>query len=141
MIILTFQGGAANKPRYQIPEYEVEYLEKLIKDHGVRKAILYYDRVGNDHKPHDIKPVEKPYEMFKKESEKVAQIAEKSSAKVADDNKADEIVTKDKFDAEKITNTILYIQDIKERLEDIEAEKNQLLNELEQLRKEVIDAI
>ena len=133
-------GGVANKPRYQIPEYEVQYLEKLIKDHGVRKAILYYDRIGNDHKPHDIEPVEKPYEIFKKDA-KVAQIAEKTTAKVAEDNKTDEKVTKDKFNAEKITNTILYIQDIKERLEDLEAEKNQLLNELEQLRKEVMDVL
>lgn len=37
--------------------------------------------------------------------------------------------------------TISYIQDIKERLEDIEAEKNQLLNELESMKKELMESI
>ena len=40
-----------------------------------------------------------------------------------------------------MAKTILYIRDIKERLEDLEAEKNQLLKELEDLRNEVLEYI
>lgn len=40
--------------------------------------------------------------------------------------------------ADEIARTIIYIQDIKERLEDLEAERNQLVNELETMRNEVL---
>ena len=56
--------------------------------------------------------------------------------------KEDNLSTKtEKVDIDKIAITIGYIQDIKERLNDLEAEKNQLLKELEELRKEVMDVL
>ena len=49
--------------------------------------------------------------------------------------------TTNKVDIDSVAITIGYIQDIKERLKDLEAEKAQLLNEYSQLKQEVISAI
>ena len=45
------------------------------------------------------------------------------------------------FDADKFINQVLRIQDIKERLDNLEAERNQLTNELVMIKQEMIEAI
>lgn len=45
------------------------------------------------------------------------------------------------FDADKFINQMLRIQDIKERLDNLEAERNQLVNELAMIKKEMIEVI
>ena len=46
-----------------------------------------------------------------------------------------------RIDPDDILKTIMYIQDINDRLEDLEAEKNQLINEREACKKEVMEAM
>lgn len=45
------------------------------------------------------------------------------------------------MDIENVTNTIVYIQEIKARLADLENEKELLTKELEELRKEVMGVL
>lgn len=108
-------GDGNKKPRYMISEQEVNYLRSLVKSHGKRKALLFYD---------------KDFNMKGEESE--MEICDVPAMEV------EEVPTRKIFKKDEIVTTISYIQDIKERLEDIEAERNQLLNELEDLKKEVI---
>lgn len=117
--ILRFQDAAgpnSNKPRYVIPEYEVNRVRELIKKYGSRKWLLYND-------------ISKQEEI--KESEVM-----KSEILVEN-----EPTIPSKLTPEKVVNTIMYIQEIREHLEDLEAERNQLLNELEELRNEVLTYI
>ena len=114
-------SDGTKKGRYMIPENEVQYLKSLAKEHGsMRRALMAYRKDWNE----------------KKNKEEYPTVPVVKS--VVTNITVEEPKTK-KFNAENIATTISYIQDIKERLNDIEAEKNQLLNELEELRKEVME--
>lgn len=127
IINFTDLSNGSGKSRYMISENEVEYIKSLTKQHGVRKAMMYYDKNWN------------------KKSENIGYERPKDDSyifEIANNVAAEELIESTKnlskgIDIDNLTRTILYIQDIKERLEDLEAEKNQLLNELEMLRKEV----
>lgn len=107
--------------RYMIPEKEVEYLRKLKKDYGsMRQAMMHYQKDWEENWDNVKEP-------------------ENTMIKSVVTNITVENVKPKKFDVDSIATTISYIQDIKERLNDIEAEKNQLNAELEDLRKEVME--
>ena len=125
-------SNGTEKSRYLISEAEVDYLKDLKKQHGTRKILLYYNK---DWAAQNSKPQEEPTVYF-------SEWVQTNGAAKQDDAASKAFPPyKKKIDAENITNTILYIQDIKERLEDLEAEKAQLLNELEELRKEIMEQI
>lgn len=147
-------SDGTGRPRYQLDEEEIECIKKLKKKHGTRKAMLYYKKDWNN------KPVKKKEdewhddshifldeaELFSKQNEEFHQEPEvKEEETQREETQMVEpqeySYAKDDFNVDKITNTILYIREVKERLNDLEAEKAQLLNELESLRKEVMDAI
>lgn len=110
-------------PRYMIEEDEVNYISELLKKFGsTRSAMLRYRKNWRDgRKPI---PVKKPTVV---ECENIFQPIE---------------VPKDEdSSADKIANTILYIQQIKERIEDCKAELAQLENEYAELKQEVIDSL
>ena len=119
-------SGGTGKSRYMIAEEEVYYLKELQKKYGTKKLLLYYDK-----------------NHF---SEQNTSVSSDNSEVLFDmgirenDTKSIEKPKKE-IDVEGITNTFLYIKDLKERLEDIEAEKNQIKNELQSLKQEVIDII
>ncbi len=115
--------------RYLIPEDEADYLRKLFKKWGKTKAMRHYDTsrlepilvtsgVVGDYEYENMPVVPEEVETVENEETEYSPIPQK-------------------VDPDKIAATISYIQDIKERLQDLEAEKNQLLNELEELREEV----
>lgn len=146
----------SKKPRYLIPQWEFDRVRKLIAKFGKRNWMMYNEkdkvRAAKEHatlieekvvsekseymfidRP-DLAPIENGVSEFK------------AALKTAEDmtfdmNRIQEEKEKSKFNPDKTMNTILYIQEIKERLNDLEAEKKQLIAELEQCRKEVIDVI
>lgn len=120
-------SDGVTKARYKLTSKEVEHLRELSKKHGHRKILLYYKKdwditMGDNN--NEVKDIEYTYQP----------IAEQPKEEKVEEPKK-------KFDLDSITTTISYMQDIKERLEDIEAEKNQLLNEYAELKKEVMDSI
>lgn len=143
----------SKRPRYLIPQWEFDRVSKLIRKFGKRNWMLYNEkdkiRAAQEHstpieekkvedggtefmfidRP-DLAPVENEIEIP----------MQKLNTKISPEEAELENM-KPKFDPDKTMNTLLYIQEIKERLNDLEAEKNQLLAELEQCRKEVIDVM
>lgn len=118
------EPGSA-RPRYVIPEDEIDKIKRAMKKHGKRTWVKYYKKTVPVKFPTQEEPVV--------ENEIIEASNTPTEEEIKPSNKQTE--------ADKITTTILYIREIKERLEDLEAEKNQLLNELETLRKEVMDYI
>ena len=132
----------SKKARYMLSESEVEYIKKLIKKHGIRKAMMYYKK-DHDVKVKEEKEVESgvgniPWYMDV-DTEAIENEVKKELCIPVEEPK--EKAAPIKLDADKIATTIMYIQDIKERIEDCKAELNQLQNEYEQLKKEISDVV
>lgn len=106
-------SDGTDKARYMFSDDEVTRVQKRIKEHGTRKWMLYSKKEVEAKK--DLVIIAAP------------QIVEQASAK--------------KFDADKVMDKILKLQDLKEQLENLEAERNQVMNEIEALRKEVMEVI
>ena len=142
---IDVSNNRSNSARYQIPEEEVVYLEKLFKQWGVRKGILHYDKTRlNKELDTVVEPVEKPYGA-------VQETVEKPSGEYTIKDPHNEVLKNNyslsveqesiKFDAERIANNFLHIKEIKERLENLDAERNQLMNEYNELKQEMKDVI
>ena len=132
----------SKRARYLIRESEVDYIKKLIKKHGVRKAMFFYKK-DHDQKIKEAKKVESgvgniPWYMDV-DTEAIENEVNKELCIPVEEPK--EKAAHIKLDADKIATTIMYIQDIKERIEDCKAELNQLQNEYEQLKKEISDVV
>lgn len=129
-------SGGPHNARYLIPETEAEYLRKLCKQYGKRGIMKHYERVGEDL----LLPVEETSVDISKlpttEDENVSPIEPVSSIEETANTKP----TK-KFDVDEVALQIARIQEIREELEDIDARKNQLGYELEDLIKEVSEFI
>ena len=129
LIIAKSVSDGAKNARWVIPEKEAEYLRKLCKQYGKRGIMKHYERVGED-----LLPVEETSVDISKLS-----IEDKNVSSVEPVSSIEE--TTKKFDVDEVALQIARIQDIREELEDIEARKNQLTYELENLRKEVLEFI
>ena len=140
----------SNNGRYQISESEIDYIKSLIKKFGVRKAMLNYrkdwnmkkekPKMGDDVINFDIDPLPWYIDLNAYNNE------EELTKKIENDVKKElglpiEEENSKRAKAEKIVDTIMYIQDVKERIEDCRAELNQLLNEYEQLKAEVQEVL
>lgn len=121
-------SGGTGKGRYMIAEEEVFYLKELQKKYGTKKLLLYYDKDHCANTPRN--------NCVNDNGKEDKHIMANRDDEVRVLKRAD-----NKMDVDKITNTFLYIKDLKERLEDIEAEKNQIKNEIQSLKQEVIDII
>lgn len=169
-IINCYKDSVEGKARsYYIPDIEVEYLKKLVRKWGKRKALQHYSKsyykkalaklspeeleqtqpapIVEDPIEKEMPVEEKPVKEIPMEEkpikEKVIElsIAEEPSIKkevTIEDNKSK---ASDKFDVDKLATTILYIREVKERIEDCKAELNQLQNEYAELKREVTEAI
>ena len=120
-------GDGTKMPRYVLDEKEVGHLKKLKKQYGTRKLLLYYKKDWN-------------------KKEMIKSIVTDISTEVPDEWEVNKVPvdltpTRKPFDKDNIVTTICYIQDIKERLNDIEAERNQLINEWKDLQKELMGYI
>ena len=137
----------SKKGRYQISESEAHHIAQLVREHGPRKAMMYYEK--------DWEMVLKEPKINESETKLIDASILNTSGRLEDclpgigTVETSEKISEDafkkaattKFNPDKILNTISYIQDIKERLEDLEAERNQLLNELAELKQEVMSVI
>lgn len=102
------------RPRYAITESEVYRVLELINKYGMRGWVKKVH--SSDTNPKEV----------------VALKPQKTSEQVK------EHIFKPVFDADKVTDAVFKIQYIKERLENLDAERNQLVNELNSLKKEVM---
>lgn len=107
----TNVSDGTEKARYMFTDDEVTRVQKLIKDHGTRKWMMYSKNTT---------PVIVPF---------------------TDDFVTEEPKPKAKFDADKIMNKLLKVQDLKEQLENIETERNQVLQEIELIKKEIMEVM
>ena len=135
LIVAKSVSEGAKNARWLIPEKEAEYLRKLCKQYGKRGIMKHYERVGQDLLPVeetqvDISSLPHEDEIALPIEQEVSSIEETTNTKP----------TK-KFDVDEVALQIARIQEIREELEDIEARKNQLTYELEDLRKEVLEFI
>ncbi len=152
LIPYTDVSGGTGKKRIMLDEADVMLLKSARKKWGNQMlkhvSMVNGVLVRDDETPKPVakvKPVatfnpikaeEKPVdetELFAKE----AQEWEKARPQRFDDSK----LPSRKVDIDEIAIIVGDIQDIKDRLEDLEAEKNQLLAELEMKKKIVMDAI
>lgn len=144
-------SSGPHRARYLIPEKEAEYLRKLCKQYGKRGIMKHYERVGEAaFYSSVIEPTEKPYSKANigVKEDLVDNISfncdpNEHSQEVTtynvfpDDEQTDNLTPCKEFDVDTVALQIARIQEIKERINDISAERNQLIHELEDLRGEV----
>ena len=151
LIIAKSVSDGAKNARWAIPEKEVDYLRKLCKQYGKRGIMKHYERVGEAALNQSVfEPTEKPYSKANigVKEELVDNISFNCDPKehsqetttynvFPDDEQADDLEPCKEFDVDTVALQIARIQEIKERLNDIAAERNQLIHELEDIRGEV----
>ena len=140
-------GDGTDKARYLLEEEEVAYLQDLVKKFGIRKAMLWYRKDKNTRQPAPRKiPVKIPVPEVDISEASIVNTDDRLQQvmpKVEAPNYIHEVheVTEAEHKRNQVFRTIEYIQDIKERLEDIEAERQQLLSELKECQEEVMSYI
>ncbi len=169
LINFTNVSDGTGKARYMLAEDEVMHLKSLFKKYGKRKAMMYYKKDWNTICEKKLKMTTSAEEAMFIDKPELAHVDDNDISKyrpssdvlnsvntvdrlqdcfpnmaIADtEQECSEEVFKrastTKMNPDKILDTIMYIQDIKERLEDLEAEKNQLLKEKEDLVKEIME--
>lgn len=127
-------GDSYNKPRYLLEEDEVSYIQDLVKKFGVRKAMLWYRKDKSTRYPKP-KQEEKPIDVSVVNTEDRLQqvmpgVVEFTEPKSEKDSELD-----------KVTRNIMYIQDLRERLKDLEEQKQLILAELKECQEEVMSYI
>ena len=131
-----------SKGRYVFNENEVAYLKTLKQKFGRNYMQKYRKDWAKGKQPAkktdvvEAKPVETPVVVENKPAETPV-IVETKTAVVTIKQK--EELTKKRVDIDEIAIKIGYIQDIKDKLDDLDVQKNQLMAELENLRKEVME--
>ena len=110
-------------PRYAISQEEIDRVTKLMKRYGKKKWLAHAKKkkkapiveMSIDESPAKVeeKPAPAPIEPVQVEKKP------------------------EKLDPDKVMKTIMYISDVKERLQDLEVEKANLEKELEELREEI----
>lgn len=144
-----------SRGRYLLEEEEVDYIKDLVKKFGPRKAMLWYRKDKNTRQPKpkqefpvmEIRkytpstekkvPVKVPNASILNTDNRLQQVMPKVEAP----NTSEPIKTEEQILAEKATKAILYIQNIKARLADLEEEKASLLKELEECKQEVMELL
>ena len=109
-------SDGTEKARYMFTDDEVTRVQGLIKQHGTRKWMLYAKQEKQE------KQVQAATVIVP-----IAELPETKEQK--------------KFDADKIMDKILKVQDLKEQLENLEAERNQVLQEIELIKKEIMEVM
>lgn len=146
----------STRPRYRISDAEITRVKKLIKKYGIKTWRKHYME-GHDE---PIIPIPnyrcEPFEEVENYTEEEEQTVEVASIETVEEVKAieptvedvlqaeddyDNLPTRTDFDAEKALDAILKIQDLKERLSNLNAERNQIINELKIMKEEYLPAI
>ena len=121
----TNVGDGTDKARYLFSDNEVTRVQHLIAKYGSRKWMLYSKE-------------ELKADSNKKKKEVVVMDV---PVIVRPEPKPEPEISPRRFNADRVMNKILKLQDLKEELENLEAERNQLLGEIELLRKEIMEVI
>lgn len=115
LINYTNVSNGTQKARYMLSENEVNYIKELVKEHGTRKFMMYYNKNRD------------------------------GVSKVFHTNKVNldhyTIPARPNDDTIEIANKFLRIQEIKKELENLELKKVDLNKELEALRDEVMEQL
>ena len=128
LINYTNLSDGSKNGRYMLAEAEVEYLKRLNRTYDTRKAMMHYQKDWNKAEP-------------KAEPKAVIKNVDLKPVAPTPQSKIEDAPKKANFNADKVLDQILKIQDLKERLEDLEAEKNQIMAELEMIRKDIMEVI
>lgn len=124
-------GKGSTNSRWVIPQKEVDYLLKLRKEFGsMRSAMLHYENVGTRFGQAILKEAE---EEINRPANKPRTFVDDYYDAVKEESKPDQ-----EFDVDNVALKLARVQEIKERLEDLDAEKNQLTNELNDLRSDIM---
>lgn len=120
IIFQDVSEAGSQRKRYLIPAYEAEYIMGLFKKYGKRNAMKHYatDRPLRD----DLE-------------------AKQILTKLADDTPVAQSESKPMTDDDKLLNSIIYIREVKERIEDCKAELAQLENEYRELKEEIVNQL
>ena len=136
----------SKKARYQIPEWEYERIKKLIGKFGRREWLLHNakdkERAYKEHISLDSEiTIDQP------EPTKEVPVKFPNPEACVDNMHFDwdhieaEEKEKKKFDEDKLLNAIIYIREVRERIEDCKAELAQLENEYKALKEEIINQL
>lgn len=125
----TDVSDGTSKARYMFTDEEVTRVQGLIKTYGKQKWV-YKAKKEN-------KKAQKAQAVVPFESQPV----EQKKPIVPFEDTLPQAKEKPIFDADKVMNKLLRVQELKERLEDIEAERNQVLKEIELLKEEIVEVI
>ena len=120
-------SDGTEKARYMFSDDEVTRVQGLIKRYGARGWLL--------HASDDVR-TQKP--QWTNVGVVMVPVAEQPKSMPV---KADEPVKPQGFNADRVMNKILKLQDLKEELENLDAQRNQLMGEIEILRKEIMEVI
>lgn len=127
----------SKKARYQIPEWEYERLKKLIGKFGRRNWLLHNTKdKERAYQEHVCLPAEEQADI---EARKILNELADVPVKLP---KQEEPQYEPKImDDDKLLNAIIYIREVKERIEDCKAELAQLENEYRELKEEIVNQL
>lgn len=128
-------------PRYVLTETEVDKIKRAMKRHGKQYWTKHYCKTRGITSPK--KPADDS-NMFLNVADDVIICDPSSSSEETVSNVTDSSIDSSGVSEEsvkKIKNTIIYIKQIKAQLNDLEQEKAMLTQELETMRKEIMDFV
>ena len=143
--IINYQNlsDGTTRARYLIPETEVEYLRKLFKKHGKRKAMQNYNKDWDKKTPKRSTPapVIFPAEAFFGIPEEEETTSEVACTLDPESTPTPTPIKKPEFDEDRLLNAVLHIREVKEEIENCQARLNQLQNEYTELKQDIMDWI
>lgn len=132
-------SGGTSRARYVIPEDEVDYLKHLKQKFGRGYMKKYRKDWKRGHQLAESVAVTTIKDVVYVEPTKEEGQQNINPAATIKSVITDVVPAKKKADIDELAIKIGYIQDIKDKLEELEIQKNQLTAELESLRREVME--
>lgn len=136
--LINFQNvsDGTKKARYLISEEEAEYLRKLFKKFGKGHAMSHYRK--------DWKRGKEPAQTDTYNEEEITKVPIDERPDLELIVKTSEPETKKysdiiKYDEDKLLDAVLRIRDVKERINNLNAELAQLENEYKELKQDIMD--
>ncbi len=140
VINYTDVGNGDKRARYLIEDDEITYLKGLVKEHGIRKAMRYYKK--NHNKKINVSKgaiIVETNSTIPKAIIKSETVVEEHANNIERVSTIDKKMPTKKFDADDLVYRFERIQDLKEELDNLEARRNQITNELERLKNEIME--
>ena len=131
----------SNVPRYVLTDIEVDKIKRAMKRHGKQNWTKHYCKTRGITSPTKLADDSNMF-LNIADNEKLDEPS-LSSEEIVNNGTESAMVSSDisEESVEKIKNTIIYVRQIKARLNDLEQEKAMLTQELETMRKEIMDFV